>query len=116
MMTIQVLFHFSRYSNFNTFYTGYVVRHLSFYFPNLVSDNRRVEWQRDSLVPLAIYLKRRATGDCTGISFIDSTPLRVCPNRRVHNHKVSDNFSEEKPSLKMNFCDTKQLILPFGRR
>jgi hypothetical protein len=31
---------------------------------------------------------------CTGISFIDSTPIRVCHNRRIHNHKVFSGIAE----------------------
>lgn len=27
-------------------------------------------------------------GDCTGISFVDSTPIRVCNNKRIRNNKV----------------------------
>ena len=33
-------------------------------------------------------------GECTGISFIDSTILRVCDNRRIHNHKVFDGIAK----------------------
>jgi hypothetical protein len=43
--------------------------------------------QRDALLPLCIYLKSRY-GEYTGISFIDSTPLAVCHNRRIHSHRV----------------------------
>lgn len=93
IMIVQVLFHFSGYHNFKTFYTGYVTHHLQSYFPNIVSYNRMVELKLDSLIPLAIYLKSMATGDCTGISFIDSTPLRVCHNKRIHNHKVFDGLA-----------------------
>lgn len=32
--------------------------------------------------------KRVLLGKCTGISFVDSTPLRVCKNQRIHIHKV----------------------------
>jgi hypothetical protein len=53
-----------------------------------------VELSSQTIVPLAIYLKTQATGDCTGISFIDSTPLRVCHNRRIHSHKVFKNLSK----------------------
>ncbi|MDD7887977.1 IS982 family transposase [Flavivirga sp. 57AJ16] len=27
-------------------------------------------------------------GDCTGISFVDSTPIRVCKSKRIANNKV----------------------------
>lgn len=94
VMTIQVLFHISGYRNFKTFYNGYVCQHLSSWFPNLVSYNRMVELCSDSLIPLAIFLKKNALGDCTGISFIDSTPLRVCHNRRIHSHKVFDGLAQ----------------------
>jgi len=40
------------------------------------------------LLPMVIYLKTCCLGNCTGISFIDSTRLPVCDNRRIHNHKV----------------------------
>lgn len=93
VMAIQVLFHFSGYRNFKTFYKGYVCHHLRSFFPNAVSYNRMVELKRESLVPLAIYLKKMGTGECTGISFIDSTPLRVCHNKRIHSHKVFDGLA-----------------------
>jgi len=94
VMTIQVLFHISGYRNFKTFYTGYVSHHLKSWFPDLVSYNRMVELCSGTMIPLAIYLKRRALGNCTGISFIDSTPLRVCHNRRIHSHKVFDGLAK----------------------
>ena len=94
VMTIQVLFHLSGYRNFKTFYTGYVWVHLGSYFPDLVSYNRMVELKRDSLIPLAIYLKTHGVGPCTGISFIDSTPIRVCNNRRIHSHKVFEGLAQ----------------------
>jgi hypothetical protein len=40
-----------------------------------------------ALVPLCGYLQTRK-GECSGISFIDSTSLKVCHNRRIHSHKV----------------------------
>ena len=77
VMTIQVLFHLSGYRHFKTFYNAFVCVHLRSYFPDVVSYNRMVELMRDSMIPLAIYLKNQGLGSCTGISFIDSTPLRV---------------------------------------
>jgi hypothetical protein len=38
-------------------------------------------------VALAVYL-RRSFGHCTGILFVDSTPLAVCRNQRIKRHKV----------------------------
>lgn len=39
-------------------------------------------------IPLAIFIKRVLLGKCTGITFVDSTPPRVCLNQRIHIHKV----------------------------
>ncbi len=88
IMTVQVLFHFSGYRTFKDFYTGYVREHLADHFPDLVSYNRMVELKRESFMPLAIYLKTCGLAHCTGISFVDSTPLRVCDKKRINQHKV----------------------------
>jgi hypothetical protein len=58
------------------------------YFPAPVSYNRFVELMRPALLPLLLYTQRFRRGDCTGISFIDSTILKVCHNRRIYSHKV----------------------------
>lgn len=50
---------------------------------HLVSYNRFVELQRNALLQLCTYLRQRF-GHCTGISFIDSTALVLCHNRRIH--------------------------------
>lgn len=44
-------------------------------------------------VPLYVYL-RLCQGQCTGISFVDSTPLRVCHNKRIAQHRVFEGFAE----------------------
>jgi hypothetical protein len=47
-----------------------------------------------ALFPMVLYLKMSRNATCTGISFIDSTPIRVCHNRRIHNHKVFKGIAE----------------------
>ncbi len=37
-----------------------------------------VEHKSTSFIPMMIYLKTKSLADCTGISFVDSTPSRVC--------------------------------------
>jgi PIN domain nuclease of toxin-antitoxin system len=86
VMTILVLFHISGYRNLKTFYLEFVCQHLSAEFPGLVSYNRFVEFERDALIPLAAYLETKR-GDCTGISFVDSTKIAVCENLRIPQHK-----------------------------
>ena len=87
VMTILVLFHSSGYRDLKTFYTHYVMKHLAWAFPKLVSYNRFVELQRDALIPLWCYLQTRF-GECTGITFVDATTLAVCHNLRIPQHKV----------------------------
>lgn len=88
IMTIVILFHQSGYRNFKTFYTHYVQQHLSGEFPGLVSYSRFVRVMARVEVLLFAYLKLRCLGKCTGISFVDSTPLAVCHNRRIKRHRT----------------------------
>ena len=53
-------------------------------FPHPVSYNRFVELERE----VAILIKKALLGKCTGISLVDSTPLRVCRNPCILMHKV----------------------------
>lgn len=94
VMTIQVLFHFSGYRTFKEFYLGYVTEFLRNDFPELVSYTRMVELKRDSFIPLTAYLKTNGLSNCTGVSFIDSTPLRVCDKRRINQHKTFKNIAQ----------------------
>lgn len=57
-------------------------------FPNTVSYNRFTELMQQSLMPMVLFLKTCCLGDCTGISFIDSTPIRVCKTKRNSRNKV----------------------------
>ena len=54
-------------------------------FPKLVSYHRFVELMPSALVPLCADLQTRK-GQCSGSSFIDSTKLARCHNRRIHSH------------------------------
>lgn len=47
-----------------------------------------VELKKQSFMPMSIFLKSESLSDCSGISFVDSTPLRVCHNRRLYQHKT----------------------------
>lgn len=87
VMTIIVMFHSSSYRNFKAYYTEHVMKHYAAAFPRLLSYQRFVELMPAALVPLCGYLQARK-GKCSGISFIDSTSLKVCHNRRIHSHKV----------------------------
>ena len=87
VMTILINFHMSGYRTFKAFYTEQVLQHCRSEFPGLVSYTRFVEFIPATLVPLTVYLQG-CFGHCTGISYIDSTALRVCRNQRIYQHKV----------------------------
>ncbi len=92
-MTILVHFHHKQYKNFKAYYQDYVCCHLRWAFPNLVSYSRFVQLSQEVLVPLSIFLNTRF-GECSGISFVDSTPLPVCHNRRISAHRVFTDYAE----------------------
>jgi Transposase DDE domain len=92
VMTLLVYFHWSHYRTFKHYYTEYVAVHLRPYFPHLVSYQRFIELMPRTLVPLCGYLTTRK-GRCTGIAFIDSTPLAVCDNHRIAAHKVFEGIA-----------------------
>jgi len=111
VMTIIVSFHASGYRNFKTFYRDYVAKHLLSEFPKLTSYNRFVELMPQALVPLCCYLHTRR-GECSGISFIDSTPIAVCHNRRIRSHKVfADLAARGKNSVDWFFGFKLHLVI-----
>lgn len=87
IMTILIAFHQSAYRNFKAYYLEKVQLQWQRAFPGLVTYQRFVEWIPSALLPLCAYL-RSGFGNCTGISFLDSTSLKVCHNRRIQQHKV----------------------------
>lgn len=90
--TILIGFHQSYYRNFKAYYQELVQCHLQSDFPGLVSYGRFVEWMPSALLPLCAFV-RSCFGSCSGISFIDSTSLKVCHNRRIKQHKVFENIA-----------------------
>ena len=55
-----------------------------------MSYNRFLELSRRVIMPFYI-LKNLFSGHCTGISFVDYTPIRVCKNKRIKTGKVFEN-------------------------
>jgi len=94
VMTIMILHQLSDFRTLKSFYLNYVKIHMTSDFPKTVSYNRFVELQKKVIVALAIFAKTSINGKCTGISFIDSTPIRVSNNKRIHNHKVFKGIAQ----------------------
>jgi hypothetical protein len=94
IISILLLFHHGQFTNFKAYYTQYVCVHLTDLFPDLVSYQRFVALKKKIAVPLMMFLKTKCLGNCRGISFIDSTHLNVCHNRRIHQHKTFKEVAE----------------------
>lgn len=88
IITIQICFHNGTFRNFKHYYQHYIKVHLQQEFPDSISYNRFVELQPRVIAPFLMFLKLLCFGKCTGISFVDSTPIRVCNNKRIKRNKV----------------------------
>src|SRR3569833_1439288 len=88
IITILIAFHSGHFTNLKHFYLACICRHYRDDFPGLVSYNRFIELQQRIAVPMMLFLKAHCLGKSRGINFIDSTHIKVCHNRRIHNHKV----------------------------
>jgi len=88
VITLMALFHSGSFRNMKHFYQQYVQKHLQSEFPRTVSYNRFTELMQAAILPMTLFLKTCCLGECTGISFIDSTPIRVCKNKRIKRNQV----------------------------
>lgn len=112
VMTILIHFHQSHYRNFKAYYCEHVLPHMHQEFPGLVSYTRFVDFIPSALLPLCAYFRKTCLGDCTGISFIDTTSLEVCLTQRIASHKVFAGFAERgKTSLGWFFGFKLHLVI-----
>lgn len=86
-ITIVTLFHKTRYRTFKDYYHRYVLAFLKPYFPKLLSYSRFVNLMKTCLFPLFVF-SQGCLGECSSISFVDSTILTVCHTRRINSHRV----------------------------
>lgn len=94
VITLLISFHSGQFRNFKHFYQNYVSVHMRADFPGLVSYNRFIELSHRSAFAFMFFLHHTRRGECTGISFIDSTVLRVCNNKRIKRNKVFKGIAE----------------------
>ncbi|MFB6320888.1 IS982 family transposase [Saccharicrinis sp. FJH54] len=93
VITILVFFHLNHFRNLKHFYINYVQVHMKSEFPQTVSYNRFVELQQKAFLPMCVFLQTSCLGRCTGISFIDSTPIIACHIKREKQHKVFQGYA-----------------------
>ncbi len=88
VITIIICFHFNTYRNFKHYYLSCVCGQWKHLFPRRFSCNRFVEVMSRYFVAMTMFLKLDCFGECTGISFVDSTSIPVIHNKRQFNMKV----------------------------
>jgi hypothetical protein len=93
IMTILIAFQTSGYRTFKNFYQ-YVLVHHRHDFPDLVSYDRFVYLIPRAIIPLLVYLQTDCMDQPTGISFINSTALKVCHNKRINRNRVFEGIAQ----------------------
>ena len=91
VLTILFWFQTSGWRCFKNFYL-YLQQNHKRDFPKLLSYNRFVEIKQSATIPL-LCLLQYSLGSCSGVSFIDATPLKVCHNKRISTNKVFKNLA-----------------------
>jgi len=94
IITILLLFHFGTFKNFKHYYLHYIGIHLRKEFPKQLSYNRFVEIQHRVFVPMMFFINTVCFGKCTGITFVDSTSIKVCHNKRIKRNKVFNGIAK----------------------
>jgi len=88
-MTILVAHQIIGAPNLKHFYQKIIWQYHRREFPGLISYSRFIGITAIAVVPLTLYLRfRMEMSRHTGLSVIDSTPLRVCMNLRIPRHQV----------------------------
>lgn len=95
IITISIHYHTSRMTSFKDYYNTMVRGFLRSAFTNPVSYNRFIELRQQVMIPLLLFVKTRALGDCDGISIIDSTTLELCHVLRASSHKLFKGIAQK---------------------
>jgi len=92
IIAIVIAYHQVRFRDFKTFYLSYYSE-LKRLFPNLLSYSRFVHLMpRVTIELMGFALSLR--GQCTGYSFVDSTPIQVCRPKRIKRNKVFKGLAQ----------------------
>ena len=121
IMTILMLYHFGSFKNFKHFYLMYIGVTLRSEFPIQLSYNRFIAIEHKVFTPMMLFLNLYCFGECTGITFVDSTKISVCHNKRIFNHKVFKDLAQRGKStmgwfygFKLHFvCNENGEIISF---
>lgn len=88
MITVMMAFHYNTFRNYKHYYCQCMLKNWKHLFPDAVSFNRFVELQPRCFMAMVMFRNLVCYGQCTGISFIDSTCITVIYNKREHSMRV----------------------------
>lgn len=98
MMTIVIAYHQIRFRDFKTFFLS-CFSELKQLFPKIISYSRFIQLMPRLTVHLLAF-SLSLQGDCSGIAFVDSTPITVCHNKRINRNKVFEGIATRGKSTK----------------
>lgn len=99
IITISIYYHYSGFKNFKYYYLKHVLINMKNDFKNLVSYTRFLELKRMVNSIMNMFIQFKSMNKCTGISYIDSYPLKVCNIKRSSSHKVLSKATKGKTSV-----------------
>ena len=99
VMTLLIAFHQSNYRTLKHFYLRHACVYWRAEFPHLVSYSRFVQLQEEVLNALEGFTCPATLGECSGLSFVDSTRLRVSENPRISSHRVFARQAERSKNF-----------------
>lgn len=105
VIRILICFHFNSFRNFKHYYLGCVCRHWRHLFPKTFSYNRFVEVMPRCFIALTMFLRLACFGQCSGISFVDSTCIPVIHNRQQFSMKVFKEIAEKGKIINFKLFD-----------
>jgi len=94
VMTIVIYYHNYGNRTFKDFYLKSVSQQLKSYFPKLVSYNRFVELIPMVLMPLIAFLKLKRLVVSDEITFVDSTKIAICHNKRIPRNRTFKGIAQ----------------------
>ena len=92
MLFIEILYHFSGFRTFKIFYEYGIKGKYRHLFKALPCYERFVALKKHLFMPMTLLL-HFLMGDKTGVYFADSTPIKVCHNKRTSKHKVFNGLA-----------------------
>lgn len=95
VITIAIYYHESGYKTLKDYYEKHVLKYMNADFHHLVSYNRFLELRKHAMPALVAFTQLNTLKKCTGISFIDSFPLKACHARRAYSHKVLKGLAKK---------------------